>query len=145
MSGKAKPQKHTAKEIAQKHHEAKMRAGGRGGGEAGKIGDNSPKISNKKYDRDEIPIKNNNYIEENNDNQNYEEENQQKEKRIPIHKRKPETKDMIMRKKLHQLEQSPPPMLNIKGVKSKIECWGPSNETKVQKNTKNTIEKNNKK
>ena len=33
MSGKAKPQKHTAKEIAQKHHEAKMRAGGRGGGE----------------------------------------------------------------------------------------------------------------
>ena len=30
MSGKAKPQKHTAKEIAQKHHEAKMRAGGRG-------------------------------------------------------------------------------------------------------------------
>ena len=111
---------------------------------AGKIGDNSPKISNKKYDRDEIPIKNNNYIEENNDNQNYEEENQQKEKRIPIHKRKPETKDMLMRKKLHQLEQSPPPMLNIKGVKSKIECWGPSNETKVQKNTKNTIEKNNK-
>ena len=111
---------------------------------AGKIGDNSPKISNKKYDRDEIPIKNNNYIEENNDNQNYEEENQQKEKRIPIHKRKPETKDMIMRKKLHQLEQSPPPMLNIKGVKSKIECWGPSNETKVQKSTKNTIEKNNK-
>ena len=111
---------------------------------AGKIGDNSPKISNKKYDRDEIPIKNNNYIEENNDNQNYEEENQQKEKRIPIHKRKPETKDMLMRKKLHQLEQSPPPMLNIKGVKSKIECWGPSNETKIQKSTKNTIEKNNK-
>ena len=36
MSGKAKPQKHTAKEIAQKHHEAKMRAGGRGGGEEGK-------------------------------------------------------------------------------------------------------------
>ena len=51
---------------------------------------------------------------------------------------------MIMRKKLHQLEQSPPPMLNIKGIKSKIECWGPSNDTKTQKNTKNTIEKNNK-
>ena len=33
MSGKAKPQKHTAKEIAQKHHEAKMKAGGRGGEE----------------------------------------------------------------------------------------------------------------
>jgi hypothetical protein len=116
---------------------------------AGKNGDNSPKISNnvtknKKYEKDEIPIKNNNYIEENDDFQNYEEENQQKEKRIPIHKRKPETKDMLMRKKLHQLEQSPPPMLNIKDVKSKIECWGPSNETKAQKNVKNTIEKNNK-
>ena len=111
---------------------------------AGKNGDNSPKISNKKYEKDEIPIKNNNYVEENNDNQNYDQENQQKEKRIPIHKRKPETKDMLMRKKLHQLEQSPPPMLNIKGVKSKIECWGPSNETKAQKHTKNTIEKNNK-
>jgi len=116
---------------------------------AGKNGDNSPKISNnatknKKYEKDEIPIKNNNYMEENNDFQNHEDENQQKEKRIPIHKRKPETKDMLMRKKLHQLEQSPPPMLNIKDVKSKIECWGPSNETKAQKNTKNTIEKNNK-
>ena len=36
MSGKAKPQKHTAKEIAMKDHEAKMRKGGRGGGEEGK-------------------------------------------------------------------------------------------------------------
>lgn len=32
MSGKAKPQKHTAKEIAKKDHEAKMKKGGRGGG-----------------------------------------------------------------------------------------------------------------
>ena len=30
MSGKAKPQKHTAKEIAMKAHEAKMKKGGRG-------------------------------------------------------------------------------------------------------------------
>ena len=35
MSGKAKPQKHTAKEIAMKAHEAKMKKGGRGGGEYG--------------------------------------------------------------------------------------------------------------
>ena len=90
-------------------------------------------------------IKNNNYIEENIDNyQNNEEQEQNKEKRIPVHKRKPETKDMIMRKKLHQLEQSPPPMLNIKGIKSKIECWGPSNDTKKQKNNKNLVEKDNK-
>lgn len=33
MSGKAKPQKHTAKEIAMKAHEAKMKKGGRGGGD----------------------------------------------------------------------------------------------------------------
>ena len=32
MSEKAKLQKHTAKEIAMKDHEAKMRQGGRGGG-----------------------------------------------------------------------------------------------------------------
>jgi len=118
---------------------------------AAKMGENSPKLSkndlkNKKIEKDDMPIKNNNYIEENNENLNAEEnqENQIKEKRIPIHKRKPETKDMIMRKKLHQLEQSPPPMLNIKGIKSKIECWGPSNDTKNQKNIKNITEKNNK-
>ena len=118
---------------------------------AGKIGENSPKMSNKelktkKNAKDDSQIKNNNYIEENIENQNNEEnqENQTKEKRIPIHRRKPETKDMLMRKKLHQLEQSPPPMLNIKGIKSKIECWGPSNDTKNQKNNKNTLEKNSK-
>ena len=43
---------------------------------------------------------------------------------------------MIMRKKLHQLEQSPSPMINIKDVKSRIECWGPSNDIKKQKNNK---------
>ena len=118
---------------------------------AGKIGENSPKMPNKelktkKYVKDDSQIKNNNYIEENIENQNNEEnqENQAKEKRIPIHRRKPETKDMLMRKKLHQLEQSPPPMLNIKGIKSKIECWGPSNDTKNLKKNKNTLEKNSK-
>ena len=118
---------------------------------AGKTGDNSPKLSHKssKVNKQIKPdtIKNNNYIEENIDNyqNNENQENQQKEKRIPVHKRKPETKDMIMRKKLHQLEQSPPPMLNIKGIKSKIECWGPSNDMKKQKNNnKNLGEKDNK-
>ena len=118
---------------------------------AGKLGENSPKISNKdlknkKYEKDELQIKNNNYTEENPENIKSEDnqESQKNEKRIPIHRRRPETKDMIMRKKLHQLEQSPPPMLNIKGIKSKIECWGPSNDTKNIKNNKNIIEKNNK-
>merc|ERR1711976_707818 len=35
MAGKAKPTKHSAKEIAMKHHEAKMKKGGRGGGAEG--------------------------------------------------------------------------------------------------------------
>ena len=47
MSGKAKPQKHKAKEIAQKHHEAKMKAGGRGGGEEGKEKRKAPKEGKK--------------------------------------------------------------------------------------------------
>jgi len=117
----------------------------------GKINENTPKLSHKSSKlnnqiKEDIPIKANNYIEENNDNNNNDEnqEIQNKEKRIPIHKRKPETRDMLMRKKLHQLEQSPPPMLNIKGIKSKIECWGPSNDTKKQKNNKNNFEKDNK-
>ena len=114
---------------------------------AGKIGENVPIITNKesknKKFQNDIQIENNNY--ENNDNQKNEDnkENQIQEKRIPIHKRKVETKDMIMRKKLHQLEQSPPPILNIKGIKSKIECWGPSND--IKKNAKYIIENKNKK
>jgi hypothetical protein len=36
MGGKAKPTKHTSKEIAMKHHESKMKKGGRGGGLDGK-------------------------------------------------------------------------------------------------------------
>ena len=47
MSGKAKPQKHTAKEIAMKDHEAKMRKGGRGGGEEGKEKRKAPKEGKK--------------------------------------------------------------------------------------------------
>jgi len=107
---------------------------------AAKTGESSPKLSHnpsktKNQKNDNIPIKNNNNINNIEDN-NEIQENQTKEKRIPIHKRKPETKDMIMRKKLHQLEQSPSPMINIKDVKSRIECWGPSNDIKKQKNNK---------
>ena len=43
MGGKAKPTKHTSKEIAGKHHAAKMKAGGCGGGENGKIKRIAPK------------------------------------------------------------------------------------------------------
>ena len=43
MGGKAKPTKHTAKEIAMKHHAAKMKAGGTGGGADGKDSRKAPK------------------------------------------------------------------------------------------------------
>jgi hypothetical protein len=43
MGGKAKPTKHTSKEIAGKHHAAKMKAGGCGGGENGKVKRIAPK------------------------------------------------------------------------------------------------------
>lgn len=47
MSGKAKPQKHTAKEIAMKDHEAKMKKGGRGGGQEGMEKRKAPKDGKK--------------------------------------------------------------------------------------------------
>lgn len=43
MGGKAKPTKHTAKEIAGKHHAAKMKAGGCGGGLDGRAKRTAPK------------------------------------------------------------------------------------------------------
>ncbi len=43
MGGKAKPTKHTAKEIAGKHHAAKMKAGGCGGGMDGRLKRTAPK------------------------------------------------------------------------------------------------------
>ena len=60
-----------------------------------------------------------------------EKENIEKNKKIQKHK-KVETEKMALRRKLHELERSPHPILNIKDVKSKIECWGPSNEIKRQ-------------
>ena len=43
MAGKAKPAKHTTKEINRKHHAAKMKNGGCGGGEGGAVGRKAPK------------------------------------------------------------------------------------------------------
>ena len=38
-----------------------------------------------------------------------------------------------LRKKLHDLEKAPAPVLNIKGIKSRIECWGNNNDNKRSK------------
>ena len=116
-----------------------------------KINSNKSLQKVKKYGKDDLPIKNNNFIEDNfnnNNNNNTKEEQEiqeQKTKRIiPIRGRRVETKDMIMRRKLHELERSPPPVLNIKNIKSKIECWGPSNDVKKQRLSQHIQHKNEK-
>ena len=57
--------------------------------------------------------------------------------------RKAQPIEIELRKKLHDLERSPPPKLNIKNAKSKINCWTNNNE----KNTVNikTFSQNKKK
>ena len=44
-----------------------------------------------------------------------------------------ETKEIALRRKLHELEKAPAPVLNIKGIKSRIECWGNNNDNKKLK------------
>ena len=46
-----------------------------------------------------------------------------------------ETKEIALRRKLHELEKAPAPVLNIKGIKSRIECWSGNNDNKKGKNT----------
>ena len=45
-----------------------------------------------------------------------------------------ETKEISHRRKLHELEKAPAPILNIKGIKSRIECWSGNNDNKKTKN-----------
>ena len=74
------------------------------------------------YDEDDI----NN---DNNDNKYIEYELKQKEKKKLNQREKSLNKssNQILRKKLHDLEKAPAPVLNIKGAKSKIECWFDNN------------------
>ena len=51
-----------------------------------------------------------------------------------------ETKEIDLRRKLHELEKAPAPVLNIKGIKSRIECWNGSNDNKKNKMNSNTRE-----
>ena len=52
---------------------------------------------------------------------------------IPKKNKQNETKEISLRRKLHELEKAPAPILNIKGIKSKIECWGGNNDNKKTK------------
>jgi hypothetical protein len=79
--------------------------------------------------------KNNNYDEdeENNDNKYREYEAKEKEKDKDKKRSNQREKSLnkssnqLLRKKLHDLEKAPAPVLNIKGAKSKIECWFDNN------------------
>ena len=76
----------------------------------------------------------NNDNEEKNDNNLDEKENASKRKpRGSILVKGNETKEIALRRKLHELEKAPAPVLNIKGIKSRIECWGNNNENKKNK------------
>ena len=56
----------------------------------------------------------------------------------PRRNRRKEPREISMRRKLHELERSPPPKLNIHNVKSKIECWGGATSTNVKSNYNST-------
>ena len=60
-------------------------------------------------------------------------ENTLRKKRGSVAMKGSETKEIALRKKLHELERAPAPVLNIKGIKSRIECWGGSNDNKRSK------------
>ena len=78
---------------------------------------------------------NNEFSNSDNNNVNVEDkENTLKRKhRGSVANKGTETKEMALRRKLHELEKAPAPVLNIKGIKSRIECWGGSNDNKRSK------------
>ena len=69
--------------------------------------------------------KNTNYIEAENKNveNNKKKMNTNSKRESSINK----SSTKMLRKKLHDLEKAPAPVLNIKGAKSKIECWFDNN------------------
>ena len=46
---------------------------------------------------------------------------------------KVQTTEISMRKKLHDMERSPPPKFNIKAIKSKLDCWASEDQINVAK------------
>jgi hypothetical protein len=48
--------------------------------------------------------------------------------------------NQILRKKLHDLEKTPAPALNKKGIRSKVNCWFNKESPKNNKNNKNKVE-----
>ena len=86
--------------------------------------------------------KNTNYIEEENKNV---ENNKKKMNNLTNNKRESslsKSSTKMLRKKLHDLEKAPAPVLNIKGAKSKIECWFDNNNNNGSKYMEYTVKNN---
>ena len=88
------------------------------------------RVSRKKDKKINLNIENEEKNEFPNSSNNLEEkDNTIKKKRGSIANRETNA----LRKKLHDLEKAPAPVLNIKGIKSRIECWGNNNDNKKGK------------
>ena len=79
----------------------------------------------------------NDLIEGEEENKNIIKENNKKIKR---EKSINKSSNQILRKRLHELEKTPAPSLNKKGIKSKIKCWFNKESPKNNQNNKDKIE-----
>ena len=99
---------------------------------------NKEKEINSELDNKKVIIQENTETVENNQkNSNNIPEAEHKESNN-LQKKNKQNEKKDLRKKLHELEKAPAPMLNIKGIKSRIECWGGNNDNKKTKNINGT-------
>jgi len=101
--------------------------------------ENNPDVDNKskQIDNNNIPEQKEKIVENRNDSNNIvdiEHKENNKDNNIQKKNKQNETKEISLRRKLHELEKAPAPVLNIKGIKSRIECWGGNNDNKKTKN-----------
>ena len=100
-----------------------------------KKSESNPDLDNNKNKNENIPQK----IDKIEENQNQKNNSnnipdiEHKENNIQKKNKQNETKEIALRRKLHELEKAPAPILNIKGIKSRIECWGGNNDNKRTK------------
>jgi len=62
---------------------------------------------------------------------------------VPTRRAKVQTTEVSMRKKLHDMERSPPPKLNIKAAKSKLDCWASEDQINLTRIKKDGDKTNN--
>ena len=92
--------------------------------------------NNKKKNKgNKLELKEDNYVKSTKNimDTDYKDNNNNQQKKNKVN----ETKEINLRKKLHELEKAPAPVLNIKGIKSRIECWGANND--IKRNRMNTM------